>query len=111
LTDVTAHETLRFWFEREIRVVIIGRPPRNPKRAMIGARGRPRVFMQRIHPVMEELRRARVNCDMTQKQLGEALGVSAMSVGNWECGRATPDLGVVVTIANYFGYDLRVVPK
>ena len=87
------------------------RHPRNLQRAMIGARGRPRVFMRRIHPVMEELRRARVASNMTQKQLGEALGVSAMSVGNWECGRATPDLGVVVLIANYFGYEVRLMPR
>ncbi|MEG4098487.1 helix-turn-helix transcriptional regulator [Microcoleus sp. Pol8_D1] len=38
------------------------------------------------------LKRLRVKWFMTQKQLGKALGVTEMTVSNWESGRSVPKL-------------------
>ncbi|MEG4332036.1 helix-turn-helix transcriptional regulator [Microcoleus sp. AT9_A2] len=38
------------------------------------------------------LMRLRVQRFMTQKQLGKALGVTEMTVSNWESGRSVPKL-------------------
>ncbi len=38
------------------------------------------------------LKRLRVKRFMTQKQLGKALGVTEMTVSNWESGRSVPKL-------------------
>jgi len=38
------------------------------------------------------LKRLRVKRFMTQKQLGKALGVTEMTVSNWEAGRSVPKL-------------------
>ena len=35
---------------------------------------------------------------MTQKQLGEALGVSDKAVSKWECGRGLPDISTMVSL-------------
>lgn len=38
------------------------------------------------------LKRLRVKRFLTQKQLGEGLGVTEMTVSNWESGRSVPKL-------------------
>jgi DNA-binding transcriptional regulator YiaG len=38
------------------------------------------------------LKKLRVKRFMTQKQLGKALGVTEMTVSNWESGRSVPKL-------------------
>lgn len=35
---------------------------------------------------------------MTQKQLGEALGVSDKAVSKWECGKGLPDISTMVSL-------------
>jgi len=41
---------------------------------------------------LSPLKRLRVKRFMTQKQLGKALGVTEMTVSNWESGRSVPKL-------------------
>lgn len=35
----------------------------------------------------------RVNAEMTQKELGDAIGVSAVTIGSWESGKTEPSVG------------------
>ena len=52
---------------------------------------------------------------MTQEQLAEALGVTVGAVSKWESGASTPELGLIVEMADFFetsvdvllGYDWR----
>lgn len=47
-----------------------------------------------------ELRKA---CDMSQKELGEKLGVSASAIGMYEQGRREPNKAMMIAIAKLFG--------
>ncbi len=35
---------------------------------------------------------------MTQKQLGEALGISDKAISKWECGKGLPDISIMVPL-------------
>ena len=50
----------------------------------------------------ESIRRLRRESGFTQEQLAEALGVSVSAVHKWEAGKATPELGMLVDIAQFF---------
>ena len=50
----------------------------------------------------ESIRRLRNEAGFTQEQLAEALGVSVSAVHKWESGKATPELGMLVDIAEFF---------
>lgn len=50
----------------------------------------------------ESIRRLRKESRFTQEQLAEALGVSVSAVHKWESGKATPELEMLVDIAEFF---------
>lgn len=50
----------------------------------------------------ERIRSLRKNSGFTQEQLAEALGVTAGAVHKWESGKATPELEMLVDIAEFF---------
>lgn len=50
----------------------------------------------------ESIRRLRKESRFTQEQLAEALGVSVRAVHKWESGKATPELEMLVDIAEFF---------
>ena len=50
----------------------------------------------------ESIRRLRKGSGFTQEQLAEALGVSVSAVHKWESGKATPELEMLVDIAEFF---------
>ncbi|MBQ6888363.1 MAG: helix-turn-helix transcriptional regulator [Lachnospiraceae bacterium] len=52
------------------------------------------VLGNRIHALRKER-------DITQEELGKAVGVTAQAVSNWECG-GTPDAELLPRIADYF---------
>ena len=47
-----------------------------------------------------KIKEARLSAKLTQKQLADALGVSAQSVSNWESSRNKPDFKVIQRIAD-----------
>ena len=49
------------------------------------------------------IRRLRLERDMTQEQLADALGVSFQSVSRWESGTNYPDIELIPDIAVFFG--------
>jgi transcriptional regulator with XRE-family HTH domain len=53
--------------------------------------------------VGENIRSARKAAGMTQKQLGEILGVSGSMIGQYENGLRNPKTGTIVRIANAIG--------
>ncbi|MBQ8238468.1 MAG: helix-turn-helix domain-containing protein [Oscillospiraceae bacterium] len=50
----------------------------------------------------ESIRRLRKGSGFTQEKLAEALGVSVSAVHKWESGKATPELEMLVDIAEFF---------
>lgn len=50
----------------------------------------------------DNIRRLRKEAGLTQEQLAEALGVTAGAVYKWESGKATPELELLVEIAEFF---------
>lgn len=50
----------------------------------------------------ENIRKLRKDSWLTQEQLAEALGVTAGAVHKWESGKATPELEMLVDIAEFF---------
>ncbi len=50
----------------------------------------------------ESIRKLRKQSGFTQEQLAEALGVSVSAVHKWESGKATPELEMLVDIAEFF---------
>lgn len=50
----------------------------------------------------ESIRRLRKDSGFTQEQLAEAMGVTTGAVHKWESGKATPELEILVDIAEFF---------
>lgn len=50
----------------------------------------------------DRIRELRQRSGMSQQALGEALGVSAVSVGKWERGQTQPDIGTLSRLADIF---------
>lgn len=51
----------------------------------------------------DTLRKFRKEADMTQEKLAEALGVTTGAVYKWENGRSTPEVRLLVEMADLFG--------
>lgn len=54
----------------------------------------------------DRLKELRLNAHMTQKDLGQALGISSSTVGMYEQGARTPDMDTLENIADYFNVDI-----
>ena len=50
----------------------------------------------------ENLKKFRLQRELTQAQLADVLGVSAQAVSRWENGTTYPDITLLPTIASYF---------
>ena len=57
-------------------------------------------------PFGSVLKTLRAEHDLTQRQLGEALGVSESTIGMYERGHREPDFEMLETIADYFNVDM-----
>lgn len=58
--------------------------------------------MMFISKLAERLREERLKKELTQKELGDLLGITDAAVGMWENGRRTPDVDVLGTLAELF---------
>lgn len=54
----------------------------------------------------ERIRELRQRARLTQQQLGEQLGVSAVAVGKWERGQTQPDIRSLTRMADIFGVTI-----
>lgn len=48
------------------------------------------------------LEAARVNAGLTQTEAAEAIGVSQVTISNWETGKTSPKMSIVPTIADLY---------
>lgn len=53
-----------------------------------------------------QIKKIRIDNNLTQEQLGEKLSVSRQTISSWETNRNLPDLEMVVTIAKLFQLSL-----
>ena len=61
--------------------------------------------------LVAELVNAREEAGITQRQLGERLGVIQNTVDGWENGRSTPKVAGLILWADALGYDLMLKPR
>ena len=54
----------------------------------------------------EQIQKYRKEAKLTQKELGEALGVSSSAVSQWETG-GTPDISLIPSIADRLGITIN----
>ena len=54
----------------------------------------------------ERIKELRRRDGRTQETLASALGVTAQAVSRWEKGVCCPDMGMIPSIANYFGVSI-----
>ena len=54
----------------------------------------------------ENLKKFRLQRELTQEQLADVLGVSAQAVSRWENGTTYPDITLLPTIVSYFEITL-----
>ena len=59
----------------------------------------------KLNQIGNKIRELRMSCNMTQADLGDAVGVSMQAVSKWERG-GTPDIDVLISIARYFGVTM-----
>lgn len=51
----------------------------------------------------ERIRLLRLNKELTQKDVGEMMGVSTVSIGHWEKGSKNPSMSAVISLAAIYG--------
>ena len=69
-----------------------------------------------IGKLLQQLRKEK---DLTQRQVGDALGVSAQAISKWERGLGCPDISVLPRLSRIYGVsigqllegDLHIAPK
>ncbi len=57
----------------------------------------------------ENIRRYRREKKLTQEQLAEVMGVTVGTVSKWEAGASTPDVAVIMELADFFGTSVDVL--
>ena len=57
----------------------------------------------------ENIRRLRKERSLTQEQLAEVLGVTTGAVYKWEAGLSLPELGMIVSMADFFDVSVDVL--
>ncbi len=57
----------------------------------------------------QNIRRFRKEHHLTQEQLAEAMGVTLGAVYKWESGQSTPELRLLVELADYFGVSTDIL--
>ena len=58
------------------------------------------------YPFRERLKQLRNEKKLTQKQIGEAVGLSPITVSGWELGRSLPDAQTLPVLADFLGVSI-----
>lgn len=69
------------------------------------------VYNQSVKQLAKKIRYARRNANISQKQLGEKLGISEMAISAYETGRAIPPLPTLNKIASVTKFPLNYFTK
>ncbi|MBR6358332.1 MAG: helix-turn-helix domain-containing protein [Lachnospiraceae bacterium] len=59
--------------------------------------------------IAENIRAFRKERNLTQEQLAEAMGVTTGAVHKWETGMATPEIGTIMELADFFDISVDVL--
>ena len=59
----------------------------------------------------ETIKEYRMNCNMTQEFVAEALGVSRQAVSKWESGISSPSTTNLIALAKLFGVEAEELLK
>ena len=59
----------------------------------------------------ETIKEYRMNCNMTQEFVAEALGVSRQAVSKWESGTSSPSTTNLIALAKLFGVEAEELLK
>ena len=59
----------------------------------------------------EVLKEHRINCNMTQEFVAEAVGVSRQAVSKWENGTSEPSTSNLIALANLYGISVDEILK
>ena len=62
--------------------------------------------MYAIATIGQKIKAARLNLNITRRELGEHAFVSPYSIANYEVGRRMPDIETLCLIADYLGMTL-----
>ena len=57
----------------------------------------------------ENIRKYRKAMALTQEELAEAMGVTVGAVHKWETGASTPEIGLIVSLANFFDTSVDIL--
>lgn len=79
---------------------------RKKKQSRIDTDNPPAHRQQSIDTVMSQIRTLRTEQQMTQLELGEAIGMSKQHVTSHETGRFNPTLGTLADFAHALGYEI-----
>jgi transcriptional regulator with XRE-family HTH domain len=63
------------------------------------------------HPILTELRRARLDRGLTQEEIADRIQRPRRTVTAWELGYTQPSIEAVAEYADLFGYELVLTPK
>jgi len=61
-------------------------------------------FAERLYAARKDLEK-RLKRDLTQAEIGAAVGVHGVTYGGWESGRYEPKLEYIAAVAAFFGTD------
>ncbi len=63
----------------------------------------------KMHPrtIGERIKKRRLELDLEQEQVAAEVGVTRLSVSNWERGIYRPSKRAMIPIIAFLGYDLR----
>ena len=56
--------------------------------------------------IMENLKKLRTSCNLTQKEMADKLGMNQQTYANYETGRREPDFDTLKEIASYFNVSI-----
>ena len=70
-----------------------------------GSQPKPKPYAESPQTIGEHLKRTRLIRGLTQALAGEALGVNAFTVKNWEKGHTEPPVPFAPVICAFLGYD------
>ena len=60
---------------------------------------------------MVDLKQLRMNKMLSRRKVGSDLGVTGVTVYNWEKGTSTPNVGMILKIAEYYNVEPTEVFK
>ena len=59
--------------------------------------------------ISESLRKLRISRNLSQSNLGKAIGISRSKISSWEIGRRDISMNDAIVVVNFFGVNLDLL--